>query len=125
MVDEFVENFNNMDTSNYIRNVIHNKSWKENEVELLKMTEWILGVFMACSMQSGGTYITDAIMPLLHASLGDLPNGYICLSSAERQSLASKVRRNDGTDKEKMGKKPNIMALEKCNGKLLEFLYVE
>ncbi|CAJ0835190.1 5443_t:CDS:2, partial [Entrophospora sp. SA101] len=42
MVDEFVENFNNMDTSNYIRNVIHNKSWKENEVELLKMTEWIL-----------------------------------------------------------------------------------
>nr|CAG8580862.1 709_t:CDS:2 [Entrophospora candida] len=120
MVDEFVENFNNMDTPNYIRNVIHNKSWKENEVELLKMTEWILGVLfrrdiwcnlafgtsMACSMQSEGTYITDAIMPLLHASLGDIPNGYICLSSAERQSLASKARRNDGTDKEKMGKNP-------------------
>ncbi|CAJ0844577.1 10458_t:CDS:2 [Entrophospora sp. SA101] len=37
-------------------------------------------------------------MPLLRASLGDLPNGHICLSSAERQSLASKARRNNGTD---------------------------
>ncbi|RHZ69207.1 hypothetical protein Glove_287g55 [Diversispora epigaea] len=64
-------------------------------------------------------------MPLLRASLGDLPNGYICLSTAERQSLASKVRRNDGTGKVKMGKKPDIMALENCDGKLVEFLYVE
>ncbi|CAH1766572.1 2778_t:CDS:2 [Entrophospora sp. SA101] len=108
-VDEFVENFNNTDTPNYIRNIIHNKSWKENEVELLKTTERILGVLSdiwrnpafstntARSMQSEGTYITDAIMPLLRASLGDLPNGHICLSSAERQSLASKARRNNGT----------------------------
>ncbi|RHZ49064.1 hypothetical protein Glove_534g3 [Diversispora epigaea] len=64
-------------------------------------------------------------MPLLRASLGDLPNGYICLSTAERQSLASKVRRNDGTGKVKMWKKPDIMALENCDGKLVEFLYVE
>jgi len=64
-------------------------------------------------------------MPLLRASLGDLPNGYICLNTAERQSLASKVRRNDGTGKVKMGKKPDIMALENCDGKLVEFLYVE
>ncbi|CAJ0837425.1 13630_t:CDS:2 [Entrophospora sp. SA101] len=35
------------------------------------------------------------------------------------------ARRNNGTGKEKMGKKPDIMALEKCNGKLLEFLYAE
>ncbi|RHZ59171.1 hypothetical protein Glove_365g129 [Diversispora epigaea] len=64
-------------------------------------------------------------MPLLRASLSDLPNGYICLSTAERQSLASKARRNDGTGKVKMGKKPDIIALERCNGKLVEFLYVE
>ncbi|RHZ63512.1 hypothetical protein Glove_329g72 [Diversispora epigaea] len=64
-------------------------------------------------------------MPLLRASLGDLPNEYICLSTAERQSLASKVRRNDGTGKVKMGKKPDIMTLENCDGKLVEFLYVK
>ncbi|RHZ44069.1 hypothetical protein Glove_767g13 [Diversispora epigaea] len=77
------------------------------------------------SVQSEGTYITDVIMPLLRTSLSDLPNGYICLSTAKRQSLASKTRRNDGTGKVKMGKKPDIMALEKCNGKLVKFLYVE
>ncbi|KAF0520581.1 hypothetical protein F8M41_016227 [Gigaspora margarita] len=64
-------------------------------------------------------------MPLLRATLSDLPNGCICLSTAERQSLASKARRNDGIGKEKMGKKPDIMALEKCNGKLVEFLFAE
>jgi hypothetical protein len=77
------------------------------------------------NVQSEGTYITNVIMPLLRASLSDLPNGYICLSMAERQSLASKAHRNDRTGKVKMGKKPDIMALERCNGKLVEFLYVE
>ncbi|CAG8762829.1 4592_t:CDS:1, partial [Cetraspora pellucida] len=80
---------------------------------------------MSRNMQSEGTYITDIIMPLLRATLSDLSNGCICLSTAERQSLASKARRNDGIGKEKMGKKPNIMALEKCNGKLVEFLFAE
>nr|CAG8448204.1 12015_t:CDS:2 [Entrophospora candida] len=40
--------------------------------------------------QSEGTYITDIIMPLLRASLEDMPNGCVRLSTAERQSLASK-----------------------------------
>jgi hypothetical protein len=31
--------------------------------------------------QSEGTYITDVIVPLLRASLANLPNGYICLST--------------------------------------------
>ncbi|CAG8765893.1 6097_t:CDS:2, partial [Cetraspora pellucida] len=39
-------------------------------------------------------------MPLLRATLSDLPNGCICLSTAERQSLASKARRNDRMGKE-------------------------
>ncbi|CAG8733594.1 21904_t:CDS:2, partial [Racocetra persica] len=38
--------------------------------------------------QSEGTYISDVIMPLLRATLSNLPNGHICLSTAERQSLA-------------------------------------
>ena len=44
------------------------------------------------SEQSEGTYIADIIIPLLRASLGGFPNGSICLSTAERQSLASKAR---------------------------------
>ncbi|RHZ87882.1 hypothetical protein Glove_29g92 [Diversispora epigaea] len=136
-VDEFIENFNEIDNFDHIRNIMYDKTWKEDEFELLKTAERILGVLgdiwsnpafitsTTRSMQSEETYITDVIMPLLRASLGDLPNGYICLSTAERQSLASKVRRNDGTGKVKMGKKPDIMALENCDGKLVEFLYVE
>ena len=75
--------------------------------------------------QSEETYISDIIMLLLRASLGDLPNGYIFLSTAERQSLASKARIDNRTGKEKMGKKPDIMALEKFKGKLVKFLYLE
>ncbi|CAG8837873.1 40624_t:CDS:2 [Gigaspora margarita] len=122
-IDEFVKNFNKVNTPTYIRNMIHNKAWKEKI--------WCNPAFStstARNMQSKGTYITDVIIPLLRATFGDLPNGTICLSSAERQSFASKVRRNkknDKTDKEKIGKKPDIMALESCNGKLLEYLYLE
>jgi len=43
------------------------------------------------SEQSEGIYVADVIIPLLQASLSGLPNGSICLSTAERQSLASKA----------------------------------
>ena len=43
-------------------------------------------------------------MPLLRASLSDLPNGYICLNTAERQSLVSKAHRNSDTGKVKIEK---------------------
>ncbi len=43
------------------------------------------------SEQSEGIYVADVIIPLLQASLSGLPNGSICLSIAERQSLASKA----------------------------------
>ncbi|CAG8851155.1 7255_t:CDS:1, partial [Racocetra persica] len=45
--------------------------------------------------------------------------------TAERQSLASKLRINDGAGKRRIGKKPDIMALEKCERKLVEYLYLE
>ena len=48
------------------------------------------------SEQSEGTYISDIIMPLLRSCWGNLLNGDICLSTAERQSIASKARRNAG-----------------------------
>jgi len=77
------------------------------------------------SKQSEGTYVTDVIVPLLRATLGDLPSGHICLSTAERQSLASKARKNAGADKERMGKKPDVMVLDQYVDKIIELTYVE
>src|SRR5688572_3881294 len=86
-----------------------------------------------CSSQSEGTFITDIIVPLLRASLGDLPNGIVCLSTAERQSIASKTRKSLGSNEEKtsqppktpIGKKPDIMLMEKYGNKIFEIAYVE
>ncbi|CAG8492487.1 34788_t:CDS:1, partial [Racocetra persica] len=72
---------------------------------------------MACSEQSEGTYVTDVVMLLLRASLSSFPNGPICLSSAERQSLASKTRKNG-----LIRKKPDLMVLMKYAEKLLKLL---
>lgn len=109
--EHFINNFNILEVSDEIRGVIHNLSWVENEYELEKRVEHILNTLgevwnnpafsssMARSEQSEGTYITDVVMPLLRASLSGLPNGPICLSSAERQSLASKIRKNGRIEK--------------------------
>src|SRR6266536_1558768 len=48
-------------------------------------------------------------------------NGAICLSTAERQSIASKARRNLGIIEEQMEKKPDIMGLLKQDEKLLSY----
>ena len=77
------------------------------------------------SEQSEGTYVADVIIPLLRASLSGLPNGSICLSTAERQSLASKARRNLGINEERMGKKPDVMGLLKQDEKIIELMYTE
>ncbi|KAF0558592.1 hypothetical protein F8M41_008514 [Gigaspora margarita] len=70
-------------------------------------------------------HITDVVVILLRASLENLPNGYICLSTAERQSLASKTRRNIGVDQERIGKKPDVMGLVENEEKINEILYFE
>jgi len=133
----FVEVFNNTKNSRSMKNIFHNKKWKESETDLVKITERILGIiseiwsnpaFMTStsrSEQSEGTYIADVIIPLLRTSLSDLLNGAICLSTAERQSIASKARRNLGIIGERMGKKPDIMGLLKQDEKVIELLYTE
>ncbi|GES81253.1 hypothetical protein GLOIN_2v1776328 [Rhizophagus clarus] len=135
--EEFTNNFHRGQTSNNFRNAVHDKTWKETGPELEKRTEQILSILAEIwnnpafttsesrSKQSEGTYVTDIIVPLLRATLGDLPSGYICLSTAERQSLASKARKNAGTDKERMGKKPDVMVLDQYVDKIIELTYVE
>ncbi|CAG8556483.1 9652_t:CDS:2 [Acaulospora morrowiae] len=143
--DEFVNNFNNIEVPDVLRNIVHNKEWKEEEIKLIERTNRILSVLEGVwnnpafatsemrSSQSEGTYITDVIVPLLRSGLDDLPNGSICMSTAERQSMASKIRKSLGVNEERsscppkvpIGKKPDVMLMEKCGGKIFELAYVE
>nr|CAG8631836.1 82_t:CDS:2 [Entrophospora candida] len=65
------------------------------------------------------------VLEVLPQSLGDLPNGGICLSTSELQSLASKARRNLATNENRMGKKPDVMGLSIQDEKILELVYTE
>ncbi|RGB22759.1 hypothetical protein C1646_775574 [Rhizophagus diaphanus] len=81
-----------LSTHKIVKNAKHDNTWKEDDSDLLKITGRILDVLgeiwsnpiyaisTSHNVQSEGTYITDVIVPLLHASLVNLPNGYVCLS---------------------------------------------
>ncbi|CAG8598566.1 6451_t:CDS:2 [Ambispora gerdemannii] len=106
-----------------LMNIVHNKEWKEEDVKLLERTNRILSVLEGVwnnpafatsemrSSQSEGTYITDIVVTLLRAGLDDLPNG-----SIEKSSHSSRVP---------IGKKPDVMVMEKCGGKIFELARVE
>ncbi|CAG8813430.1 11180_t:CDS:2, partial [Racocetra persica] len=69
---------------------------------------------------SKGTYVADVVMPLLRATLEDFPDGNLCLSTAERQSLASKAQRNP-----RIEKKLDVMVLVKHEQKVDELVYTD
>ncbi|GET67257.1 hypothetical protein GLOIN_2v1776328 [Rhizophagus irregularis DAOM 181602=DAOM 197198] len=135
--EDFLENFEVLSTHKIVENAKHDNKWKEDDSDLLKITGRILDVLgeiwsspiyatsTSRNKQSEGTYITDVIVPLLRASLANLPNGYICTSIAERQSIASKIRKNKGIDGERIGKKPDIMGIMKQDTNDIELIYVE
>ncbi|CAB4439295.1 unnamed protein product [Rhizophagus irregularis] len=146
MCDEFVNNFNKIDNLNTLGVIKHDNRWKEGVDQLTERTNHILSVLGEIwnnpafasseirSNQSKGTYIMDVIVPLLRASLGALPNNNnICLSTAERQSIASKARRNFEKDKvqgsqsskTRLGKKPDVMVITKSGGKYFEVVFAE
>ncbi|CAG8655334.1 10356_t:CDS:2, partial [Paraglomus occultum] len=111
------------DTRQTLENVdVSNLTWRDpKRVWLLATTHscgeiWHNPAFMTSTSRSEGTYVTDVIIPLLRSSLG---GDIVCLSTAERQSLASKARRSIRLDEERMGKKPDIMGLLKRDEKIL------
>ncbi|GES80988.1 hypothetical protein GLOIN_2v1632380 [Rhizophagus clarus] len=114
--EQFMCNFNKPNITNMSRNIVHDKTWKENISALEKRAERILSVLgdiwnnpafensTTRKEQSEGTYITDVVIPLLRASLEDMPNGNICLSttaelskqiSKELRRKCSRIIRND------------------------------
>ncbi|RHZ69783.1 hypothetical protein Glove_278g37 [Diversispora epigaea] len=116
---------------------------KRGKIKLIERTNHILCVLEGIwnnsafttskirGTQSEGTYVTDIIVPLLQASLEDLPNGSIFLSTAERQSMASKACKSFGSNEERpthrtpIGKKPDVMVMVKYGGKIFELAYIE
>ena len=40
----FVKVFNNTKNEGSMKNILHNKKWKESETDLVKITEHILGI---------------------------------------------------------------------------------
>ncbi|CAG8792714.1 5857_t:CDS:2 [Racocetra persica] len=85
-----------------------NKTWKELEEVLVEITKGILNTLgnvwrnpAFCpkfeNAQSEGIYVTDVVVPLLQATLKELPVRKITLlSTAERQSVVSADRKGDG-----------------------------
>ncbi|CAG8848445.1 11499_t:CDS:2, partial [Gigaspora margarita] len=128
--DEFVINFMDSITDIPDNRFSHDKSWKESDENLAKITTDILEILRdvwknpafgqkLAKSQSEGTYMTDVIVPLIRASLKDLPigkSGYI--STAERQSMASKDRRG-------VGKRPDLMFIASCNNRTYELIFAE
>ncbi|RHZ69233.1 hypothetical protein Glove_286g22 [Diversispora epigaea] len=135
----FINDFNSIGFSDTIRNIVHNKEWKENESKLLECTDLgVYGIILHLQPVKYGvlkarvhTYVTDIIVPLLRASLEDLPSGAIFLSTAERQSIVSKTRRSSSSNEERsiqknlIGKKPDVMVMTKYRDKVFELTYVE
>ncbi|CAG8476101.1 34198_t:CDS:2, partial [Racocetra persica] len=100
---EFVENFRNLNVPRDMGDIIHNNLWKENEFELSKTAKRILNALSGVTQHLRLVHPADVIVPLLRASLKNLPNDYVLLKHvrvdlAERQSLASKAQRNIGVE---------------------------
>ncbi|CAG8810861.1 29350_t:CDS:2, partial [Gigaspora margarita] len=118
--NEFVENFSIEILDELPQKLSHNKTWKEPEEVLVEITEEILNTSFCPKFenaQSEETYVTDVVVPLLRATLKELPVRKIALlSTAERQSVASADRKGDG----KQGKRPDVMFIEECEEKLYD-----
>ncbi|CAG8620090.1 5681_t:CDS:2, partial [Paraglomus occultum] len=107
--NEFVMSYNNIMYDEVTIEFSHG-SWIESE-EILEIV-WRNPAFgeKFAKSQSEGTYVTDIIVPVVKASLKKLPiKSFAFVSTAERQSIASKDRR------EKTGKRPDIMFMKEEN----------
>ncbi|CAJ0909334.1 16888_t:CDS:2, partial [Entrophospora sp. SA101] len=83
--ENFVRNFSASNITNDIMNSVHDKTWKEKTSQLEIRVEQLLEIIeevwnnlafensTTCSEQSEGMYICDVVMPLIWASLGNMP----------------------------------------------------
>ncbi|CAJ0745677.1 13448_t:CDS:2 [Entrophospora sp. SA101] len=112
--NEFVNNFRDSITDIPMGRLSHDKSWKESDEVLTKISKDILEILRDIwknpafspkfsKSQSERTYMTHVIVPMICASSKGLSigkSGFI--STAECQSMASKDQRG-------IGKRPDVM----------------
>ncbi|RIA92764.1 hypothetical protein C1645_763963 [Glomus cerebriforme] len=129
--EEFVSNYNERQMEILPEKLEHDRSWKEEEEILAGVTKRILGVlsdtwnnpaFGPEFIELQGTYITNIIVPTIHAVLKDLPFGKSSyVSTSEKQSIASADRRGEGYS----GRRPDIMFVLKHGEYIYELIYAE
>ncbi|CAG8741103.1 4115_t:CDS:2, partial [Funneliformis mosseae] len=98
--DKFLINYDNGSTEIPLQKLSH-----ENWIEKEEGEIWKNPAFSPkfAKTQSEGTYVTDIIVPVIRATLKDLPIGKSAyISTMEHQSVASKDRRGG------KGKRPDI-----------------
>lgn len=83
---EFVSSYNERRMEILPEKLEHDRSWKEEEEILAEVTKRILGILSDVwnnpafgpefiELQNEGTYVTNIIVPIIHAVLKDLPFG--------------------------------------------------
>ncbi|CAG8731894.1 15341_t:CDS:2, partial [Acaulospora morrowiae] len=131
--DEFVSTFAENHTTDSSQKLSHDNTWKESDDRLAIVAERILntlndiwnnqafGSEFANSLNED-TYVSNVILPVIRATLQDLPFGKSTfISSFEKQSDASANRRGDG----RSGRRPDVMFFVKHRERNYELLYIE
>ncbi|KAF0553182.1 hypothetical protein F8M41_020566 [Gigaspora margarita] len=132
LCNKFIENISDDDITDVsIEELSHDNCMKESDEVLQEVTSRILEILETVweapafskrfiKSQSEGTYVTDVIVPIIRAALKNLPiKNSIFVSTAERQSIASKDRKGE------YGKRPDVMLIAKYKNKTHELIYAE
>ena len=130
---EFVLDFKRREIETKSAKLIHDGAWKESKEDIKCVVKEILNVLKDIWNNSAfdpelaktlneGTYQSTVIVPVIRASLKNLPVGdAFFISTSEKQSIASANRKGEGY----MGRRPDIMLVVKYLETVFELMYVE
>jgi len=130
---EFVLDFKRREIETKSAKLIHDGAWKESKEDIKCVVKEILNVLKdiwnneafdpeLAKTLNEGTYQSTVIVPVIRASLKNLPVGdAFFISTSEKQSIASANRKGEGY----MGRRPDIMLVVKYLETVFELMYVE
>ncbi|CAG8687208.1 11063_t:CDS:2, partial [Acaulospora morrowiae] len=129
-ISDDVINLSENYTTDLSQKLSHDNTWKESDDRLAIIAERILntlndiwnnqafGSEFANSLNEG-TYVSNVILPVIRATLQDLPFGKSTfISNFEKQSDAS-------ADQKRSGQRPDVMFVMKHRERNYELLYIE
>ncbi|CAG8468227.1 699_t:CDS:1 [Ambispora leptoticha] len=130
---EFVLNFKRREIKIKSTKLIHDGAWKESKEDIKYVVKEILNILKDIWNNSAfdpeltktlneGTYQSTVIIPVIRASLKNLPiRDTFFISISEKQSIASANRKGEGY----MRRYPDIMLVVKYLEMVFELMYVE